>query len=478
MPVPRAASVAAAPDAGQGPPAPSGPSLHPRPPSPRALAHADASQTAQLAGPAVGATQLGMPPGITVAPATAPAPLQSADAGVGGTLAAEPDAADAVALPRTRRASTGGPDVLAGWAWSTGSIQAIPDEDDFADTARAGRRRLVIAIGSALAVVATIVVVALAFGGSEPAAPPAQASAGAPGRRATSAAQAPTAKPISPPAEPPAATASQPRPEAPGEPPAAAPSTPPPAEAAAAPSTPPPAEAVAPPGAPPAAPPATESPGAPPAATRPATESPSTVPSTPPPPTAATAATAPPAAVAPAPPAAAPPPTSTPAAPAAPPAAAPPNPQPPATAPPRAAAALPDAAVRKPEAKKPEPRATEPKAPARVHRTTPTTATTKAQPIDPYASAAAPETKPDPSAAYRAGLQQYARGDNAGALATLRASASASPGYAPTWRGLGLVYEKLGNRALARLAFKRYLQLAPDAADTDQIRDRMERLGP
>jgi hypothetical protein len=30
---------------------------------------------------------------------------------------------------------------------------------------------------------------------------------------------------------------------------------------------------------------------------------------------------------------------------------------------------------------------------------------------------------------------------------------------------------------MARLAFKRYLQLSPGAGDADQIRDRMERLG-
>src|ERR1044071_6336022 len=69
--------------------------------------------------------------------------------------------------------------------------------------------------------------------------------------------------------------------------------------------------------------------------------------------------------------------------------------------------------------------------------------------IDPYASAptsAPAEAKPDPAAAYRTGLQQYARGDYAGALATLRTSADANPGYALTWRGLGLVHEKLGNK--------------------------------
>jgi serine/threonine-protein kinase len=148
-------------------------------------------------------------------------------------------------------------------------------------------------------------------------------------------------------------------------------------------------------------------------------------------------------------------------------------------APARPAAALPDAtAVRKPEVKKPEPRAPEPKAPPRIRRPTP--AATRGQPIDPYASPAssAPsEPRPDPAAAYRTGLQQYARGDNAGALATLRGAASANPGFAPTWRGLGLVHEKLGNKPLAKLAFKRYLQLAPDAVDAEQIRDRMERLG-
>lgn len=150
--------------------------------------------------------------------------------------------------------------------------------------------------------------------------------------------------------------------------------------------------------------------------------------------------------------------------------------------------------VRKPEAKKLEAKKPEPKPAERPPRRAPpervARASGKAQPIDPYAQAAGPalgppgppsraddRNKPDPAAAYRAGIQQYARGDNSGALATFRASAAATPGFAPTWRGLGLVYEKLGNKGMARLAFKRYLQLAPGAGDAEQIRDRMERLG-
>jgi Flp pilus assembly protein TadD len=80
--------------------------------------------------------------------------------------------------------------------------------------------------------------------------------------------------------------------------------------------------------------------------------------------------------------------------------------------------------------------------------------------------------------AYRTGLQQYTRGDTTGALATFRSSLSSNPGFAPTWRGLGLVYEKLGNKGQARAAFRRYLQLAPSASDAGQIRARLDRLGP
>jgi outer membrane biosynthesis protein TonB len=87
------------------------------------------------------------------------------------------------------------------------------------------------------------------------------------------------------------------------------------------------------------------------------------------------------------------------------------------------------------------------------------------------------ESTKDADAAYRAGLQQFARGDTTGALASLRTSLAANPNYPPTWRGLGLVFEKLGEKDQARAAFKRYLQLAPSAGDAENIRNRLERLG-
>ena len=88
-----------------------------------------------------------------------------------------------------------------------------------------------------------------------------------------------------------------------------------------------------------------------------------------------------------------------------------------------------------------------------------------------------PNAKADAEAAYRQGVQLFARGDSAGALSSLRVSLASNPSYAPTWRGLGLVFEKMGEKDQARSAFKRYLQLAPGAGDADQIRNRMERLG-
>ena len=112
-----------------------------------------------------------------------------------------------------------------------------------------------------------------------------------------------------------------------------------------------------------------------------------------------------------------------------------------------------------------------PPAPEKIAKATP-----RAQPVDPYAMPAE-RPRADPAALYRTGLQQYAHGDTAGALATFRGSLLNNPGFAPTWRGIGLVYEKMGNKGQARAAFKRYLELAPTAGDADQIRDRMDRLG-
>lgn len=128
---------------------------------------------------------------------------------------------------------------------------------------------------------------------------------------------------------------------------------------------------------------------------------------------------------------------------------------------------------------KPEPietaKITPPKEPKKPRD--PRTGKLTGRPIDPYVAAPEKTPKTDPAVAYKTGFQQYVRGDTTGALTTFKDSLSASPGYPPTWRGLGLVYEKMGQKAQAKKSFLRYLQLSPKAGDAEQIRTRMEKLG-
>jgi hypothetical protein len=456
---------------------------HPQPPKP-SIANAETLTTPQippqlLAPPvtrhvAQPVPQLGMPPGITVSPASAPAPLQSADASLrhdGFGDDREVDPTEVVAPPRAERASTGGRDVLAGWGWSTGSVQAVTDDDDFAEVARAGRKRLVIAIGGALGAVAILAILAFAFGNSKPAGQDTQATSKPSASRPVPAPPVPTPPvPTTAPAGGSVAPASDPGQAVPAAG-SAQPSTEPTPSGRIAAET---------PGAPPpgAATPSTEAPTPPKVAGEPATAA-ATEPSRPAPST--------PAAELPRPEPSRPeppkvqPPRPAPEPPKAQPAKVTPEPAKPPPAKIAAALTNPEP-TKKSEVKRPAP---EPRKPSDkpAKRPTPPERITKvparAQPIDPYAAPSGPSDRPraDPTEAYKTGLQQYARGDTTAALSTFRTSLAINPGFAPTWRGLGLVYEKLGNKVQARSAFKRYLQLAPTAADADQVRDRLERLG-
>ncbi|HEU4614920.1 MAG TPA: protein kinase [Kofleriaceae bacterium] len=74
------------------------------------------------------------------------------------------------------------------------------------------------------------------------------------------------------------------------------------------------------------------------------------------------------------------------------------------------------------------------------------------------------------------GLRAFVTGDSKAALALLQKARSAKPGYAPTYRVLGKVYKKLGERGPAKSAYQRYLRLAPGASDAEQIRKELAEL--
>jgi len=416
-------------------PAPAPPAFVPVKPS---IANAETLATpalpAHLAPPErpVVAAPLAMPPGMTVSPSSPPAPIATADHEFEDERHAGPAEVVALHTAQARASSTGGRDVLAGWGWSTGSVEAIDDDVDIHDTSRANRRRLLLAVGGALAAVLVIVIVAFAASGSKGSEPSAAVEPAKP--NPAKAEPAPVPAKVEPTPEP---AKVEPTPE-----PAKVEPAPEPAKVEPAPASVEPAAAKV---EPPAPEPARASPTVP----EPAKVAPSA-------PVVAPPGKAPPPIPQPAKVATAPRPAPGPMA------ARDPELTPPHADPPR-------------KAKPPEPRKTVDK-PAKRPAPQPARAIGKAQPVDPYATPEAP--KADPQVAYRAGLQQYLHGDASGALATFRALQSSNPGFAPTWRGLGLAYEKLGNRGQARAAFKRYLQMSPGAGDADQIRDRLEKLGP
>jgi eukaryotic-like serine/threonine-protein kinase len=93
------------------------------------------------------------------------------------------------------------------------------------------------------------------------------------------------------------------------------------------------------------------------------------------------------------------------------------------------------------------------------------------------AGSAAKKARPaDAAALTKSGIQAYLRGDPRGALALFKRSLQLNQGYAPTWRGIGAAYEKLGDRGSAKAAYQRYLNLVPNAADAAGIRTKLENL--
>ncbi len=77
---------------------------------------------------------------------------------------------------------------------------------------------------------------------------------------------------------------------------------------------------------------------------------------------------------------------------------------------------------------------------------------------------------------YNLAMDWMRKGESRKALAALTESRRANERYAPTWYGLGLVHEKLGNKSSAKTAYKQYLKLAPRAANAQMVRERLSRL--
>ena len=383
---------------------------------------------------------------------------------------AVPHPASVVTLPRARSKTDGGRDPLAGWGWGTGPHEAIQshDDDDFFEHQKSTKKRLIFAIGGAAGAVLLVVVAAFAFGGSKD---DNKKQADVAAKQAEPAVD--WSQPTDPPPPPtqPDPNAVDPNAGSNGsaiDPNAAGSAAIDPSAGSAGSAVVDPnagsagSAAVLPSAGSAVEPTKTEPPPTPPTPPEVVkTEPPKTEPPKPEPPKAVVKTE---------PPKPEPPKTE------------PPKPEPPKKEPPKAVAKT-EPPKKEPPKKLPPPKPVAKTAPPGKEPKTASWDPLKApvkpkeapKPVDPYADA---PKKPavDANVAYKTGIQQFARGDANGALSTFKQSLSTNPDFAPTWRGIGMVYEKLGKKSQAKTAFRRYLQLSPSAGDAEQIRERMERL--
>jgi eukaryotic-like serine/threonine-protein kinase len=97
-------------------------------------------------------------------------------------------------------------------------------------------------------------------------------------------------------------------------------------------------------------------------------------------------------------------------------------------------------------------------------------------PPRPPAPARPAAEKTNPEELLHEALQAWIHGDGKTGLALCKRMIQANPSFAPPWRVIGLIYEKSGEKAAARNAFEKYLQLAPSAPDAPGIRERLDAL--
>jgi hypothetical protein len=87
-----------------------------------------------------------------------------------------------------------------------------------------------------------------------------------------------------------------------------------------------------------------------------------------------------------------------------------------------------------------------------------------------------PPEHADPRPPYERGNALLFAGDGKGAISAYREAVKSAPSDPIGFRGLGLAYEQQGETASAIRALRRYLKLAPNAADREIISRRIDRL--
>jgi tetratricopeptide (TPR) repeat protein len=108
-------------------------------------------------------------------------------------------------------------------------------------------------------------------------------------------------------------------------------------------------------------------------------------------------------------------------------------------------------------------------------------------PARPEPRARATKVAPEPAAAptnrssaaetlARSATDAMLRGDTQTAASRFDQAIKADAGYAPAWRGKGLLLERSGRTREAAAAFREFLRLSPNSPGADAIRRRVEAL--
>jgi eukaryotic-like serine/threonine-protein kinase len=83
----------------------------------------------------------------------------------------------------------------------------------------------------------------------------------------------------------------------------------------------------------------------------------------------------------------------------------------------------------------------------------------------------------DPGTLYNEGIKLYVAGNLDPAKDKFRAALKAKSNYAAAYRGLGMVYQRQGKKKQAADAYRKYLNLAPNASDKPSIEKQLAALG-
>ena len=85
--------------------------------------------------------------------------------------------------------------------------------------------------------------------------------------------------------------------------------------------------------------------------------------------------------------------------------------------------------------------------------------------------------RPSADELYREGTKLYLTGRLAEARKKYESALAQNSRYPAAHRGLGFVYQRMGDRARALRYLKRYLELSPRAGDAAEVKKRISALG-